>query len=130
MGDSSDNLAGVPGVGEKTAINLIGTYQNLENIYQHLDDFTPGLKAKLISGKASAFFTREMATLDSNCPLTTLNLENFALDLSNLKSFLERYEMKSILKRLGLLESENQILETLNIDHHPLKAMKIKMINH
>ena len=65
-GDPSDNLPGVPGVGEKTAARLINTYGDLDNIYAHLDELTPRLRESLIAGEAgvrsNAMATRWCAT--------------------------------------------------------------------
>lgn len=70
MGDSSDNIKGVAGIGAKTAGNLIATYGNLENLYDHIDEQKGKLKEKLIEGEDSAFFSRELATINREVPLT------------------------------------------------------------
>lgn len=59
-GDSSDNLPGVPGVGEKTAVGLLQQYDTLENIYEHLDDIKPAVAKKLEAGRELAFMTKEV----------------------------------------------------------------------
>ncbi len=69
MGDSSDNIKGVAGIGAKTAGNLIATYGNLECLYEHIDEQKGKLKEKLIEGKESAFFSRELATINRKVPL-------------------------------------------------------------
>lgn len=130
MGDSSDNLSGVLGIGEKTAIDLIAKYHNLENIYSHLDDLKPGLRTKLEKGKKAAFFTREMATLDTNCPITEIKLGNFELNLAALKPFLERYEMKTILRRLGLDSDLEKSLKHFKVTGTKIKKIPIKLIDH
>lgn len=130
MGDSSDNLSGVSGIGEKTAIDLISKYHNLENIYKHLDDLKSGLRTKLEKGKTAAFFTREMATLDIDCPVKELKLGNFELNLAALKPFLERYEMKTILRRLGLDVDLEKSLKRLKVEQPKIKKILIKLIDH
>jgi DNA polymerase-1 len=62
-GDTSDNLPGVPGVGEKTATKLVSEYGDLERIYEHLDDLTPKLRANLEEARAQAFLNRRLIRL-------------------------------------------------------------------
>ena len=71
MGDSSDNIPGVAGVGEKTATDLISKFGNLDYIYEHLDeiDIKAGVKAKLETGKESAFFSRWLGTICKEAPI-------------------------------------------------------------
>ena len=75
LGDTSDNIPGVPKVGEKTAITLLNDYQNLEGIYEHLDEVTrPSVKQSLAENKERAFSNRELMTIDRNSPVE-LDLE-------------------------------------------------------
>ncbi len=69
MGDSSDNIPGVPGIGEKTAFSLVTQFGSLDNVYAHLDDISSSVRAKLESGKESAYLSRTLATIDRNVPL-------------------------------------------------------------
>ena len=71
MGDSSDNIPGVAGVGEKTATDLISRFGSLDYIYEHLDelDIKAGVKAKLEAGKESAFFSRWLGTICKEAPI-------------------------------------------------------------
>jgi DNA polymerase-1 len=70
MGDSTDNIPGVPGVGEKTAAKLIGEYHNLENLYEHVEDIKQKkLKENLIEYKQSAFLSRDLARLKADADL-------------------------------------------------------------
>ncbi len=66
MGDSSDNIPGILGVGEKTAHNLIETYGTIEEVYKHLGDFKGKLLEKIVAGKDSAFLSKTLATIDTN----------------------------------------------------------------
>jgi len=63
VGDKSDNIPGVPGVGEKTAIDLLARYQTLDAIYLHLDELKPGVKSKLENGKESAYQSQDLARI-------------------------------------------------------------------
>ena len=70
LGDSSDNIPGVPKVGEKTAIALLNDYKNLEGIYEHLDEVTrPSVKESLAENQERAFMNRELMTIDRNSPV-------------------------------------------------------------
>lgn len=70
MGDSSDNIPGVPGVGQKTAVKLLKEYDTLENLYENLDKITAKkLKEKLETHKEDAFMSKQLATIDCNSPL-------------------------------------------------------------
>jgi len=66
VGDRSDNIPGVKGIGEKTAAKLINKYHTLENIYAHIDEIKGALKKKLIEGKENAFLSRELVTLKTD----------------------------------------------------------------
>jgi len=71
MGDASDNIPGVPGVGEKTALDLLRRFGSLDGVYAHLDDpgVKKGVRAKLESGRDSAYDSLWLATIDRNAPL-------------------------------------------------------------
>lgn len=69
MGDSSDNIAGVPGIGEKGAIKLIAEYGTLDNIYEHADEISGSVGKKLREGKESAYMSRFLAEIKLDVPL-------------------------------------------------------------
>lgn len=66
MGDSSDNIIGIPGVGEKTAKDLITTYGSIENLYQNTDKLKGKLQEKVITGRDSAYLSKTLATINTN----------------------------------------------------------------
>lgn len=106
MGDSSDNIPGVKGVGEKTALDLIQKYGSVENIYAGLDglEISPKLKAKLAEGKESCMMSRELGTIALNAPIET-RLEAYApapRDEVRLAELLTELEMFSTLKKLNI----------------------------
>lgn len=70
MGDTSDNIPGVAGIGEKTAFSLIEKYKSIDYIYENIDaiEVTNSVRAKLIDGKESAYLSRELATIDRHVP--------------------------------------------------------------
>ncbi len=69
MGDASDNIPGVPGIGEKTALSLVRQFGDLDNIYAHIGETTPAVRKKLEAGRESAYLSRTLATIDRNVPL-------------------------------------------------------------
>ena len=69
MGDSSDNIPGVPGIGEKTAFLLVSKYGDLDTIYEHLEEIGGSVRTKLENGKDSAYLSKKLATIDRNVPL-------------------------------------------------------------
>ena len=74
MGDSSDNIPGVPGVGQKSATKLLQQFDNLENIYEHLDEIGTRVRNRLIEGREMAFLSQRLATIMCDLPIT-LDLE-------------------------------------------------------
>ena len=102
MGDSSDNIPGVPGIGEKTAIKLIGQYGSLEAVLERLPELTPKLKATLETNRQLALLSKRLATIncDAPCPadLETLKVQPF--NEEKLKSLLTEFEFNSIGRRL------------------------------
>lgn len=69
MGDKSDNIPGVAGIGEKSALTLLQTYHDVNGVYAHLDEIGGALNRKLTNGRQSAFFSKKLATIDLNVPL-------------------------------------------------------------
>jgi DNA polymerase-1 len=71
IGDKSDNVPGVPGIGEKTAIPLIQKYGTIPVLYEHLDDIPQkGVREKLANNREKAFLSRQLVTIDTNAPIT------------------------------------------------------------
>jgi DNA polymerase I len=112
QGDSSDNIPGVKGIGEKTALKLIQDYKTIDNLYNHLDDVKGKLQEKLISDKESAYLSYELATIDKNVPLD-INISDVKLNKSTpeLNKLYEELEFYSFLKK-----EEQKIVKPLNIN--------------
>ncbi len=70
VGDKSDNIPGVPGVGEKTTENLLAKYGTLDNIYAHLEEIEPRWRTKLEAGKDSAYMSYKLAAIRTDLPVT------------------------------------------------------------
>lgn len=102
MGDPSDNYPGVTGVGPIAATDLLEKYQNLDNIYSHLDDIKPLIREKLIKDKNNAYLSQKLATLITNIPLK-FSLHSAKLNpyiVSGLETLFKEYNFKSLLSRL------------------------------
>jgi DNA polymerase-1 len=122
MGDSSDNIPGVPGVGEKTAQKLMVEYKSLEGIYENLDSITQkSLHEKLESNKDKAFLSRTLATIEINAPIE-VNIEDCRMDnLLNEESLevLRKYELKSVIGKLEAMSGakfEDKALEDIKYE--------------
>ena len=105
-GDKSDNIPGVKGIGDKTAVQLLNSYGNLDQIYASLDQIKGATRKKLEEGKESAYHSRYMATLVLDIPLE-IQLEDFKLkgfDSTVLTPILEKLEFKSFLGRITQIQ--------------------------
>lgn len=106
MGDKSDNIPGVPGIGEKGAMELLGRFGSLKGIYENLEtaDLTPSVRKKLTEGRDMAFLSYDLALGVTDAPLEKQPSELMLRprDDGKLYDFLSRMELKSIIKRLGL----------------------------
>ena len=110
MGDSSDNIPGVTGVGEKTALSLIQTYGGLDNIYSNIDEIKGKLKERLIADKEIAYLSRTLATIDTACGVDTdVNKMTVKTPFSDTvkRKFIE-LEFKSLANREDLFESATE----------------------
>jgi len=101
-GDSSDNIPGVPGIGEKTAIQLLQEYETLDGVYEHLEAIKPSVMRKLEAGKESAYLSKEVARIwcDAPVPLDLAAMDARELDTEKLAALLKRLEFTSLLRRL------------------------------
>lgn len=101
-GDSSDNIPGVPGVGEKTAVKLLQQFETLDGVYDNLWQIKDSLRRKLETGKKSAYMSRELARLFTDAPvkldLEAMNVRD--LDTAKLRELLEKLEFRSLLRKL------------------------------
>lgn len=107
-GDTSDNIPGIPGVGDKTAVKLLTEYGTLENIYEHIQELPPNkMREKLETFKDQAFLSKQLATIVRDVPID-VDWEACHLvipDLQALLAFFEEMEFKSYIKQANLLLS-------------------------
>ncbi len=123
MGDSSDNLPGVPGVGQKTAVKLLQEYGDLDGVFAHIEEQKGALKTKLEAGRESAYLTREVARLWNDAPVTL----DWAVadvndcDFGRVAEILRRLEFYSLIGKLPAnmqataTEAEVTTAETLDV---------------
>lgn len=99
-GDPSDNIPGVAGIGEKTALRLITDYKSLDGVYQNLDQITGKLREKLELGKQAAYLSYELAKIDDQAPYEfELSDFEYAYPFGEcIKEQFEKLKFKSLLK--------------------------------
>lgn len=112
MGDQSDNIPGVAGVGEKTAIKLIKEYHNLDNLYENIDNITGKLKEKLENDKMQAYMSKTLAQIITDIPVEIdfNEYKRVEADGENLMKLYDELEFKNFKKRIATNDtSENQV---------------------
>ena len=106
-GDTSDNIPGIPGVGEKTALSLLGDYGDVDNIFAHADEIKGKLGEKIRTNKETALMSRELATINRNVPLGE-KTSDFTFDFpftSQVKAFFEKNKFRSLVRRSELFSA-------------------------
>lgn len=111
MGDSSDNIPGVAGIGEGTATKLLAQYGTLDGVYAHIDETKGALNRKLTEGKESAYLSYKLATIDRDCPIDTVPEDQPFLQEydSEVKDILLEFEFGKIADRLNFSGGEKQV---------------------
>lgn len=101
-GDSSDNIPGVPGIGEKTAVKLLQDYKTLDNVYKNISEIKDTVASKLIAGKEKAYLSKEVARLYDNAPveLDLIEMDVQKYDAAKLTALLRQLEFRTLLKNL------------------------------
>ncbi|MBP5648900.1 MAG: DNA polymerase I [Clostridia bacterium] len=132
-GDSSDNIPGVNGVGEKTAIKLLEDYGSLSSVYEHLGEIGGALNAKLKNGRAQAELSQFLATIKTDCEIDT-SLEKCRYKYpfgGGVFDFFVRLEFKNILKRdifeRGVKEEKTISLEPVLINITSLDQLSVAL---
>ncbi len=126
MGDASDNIPGVKGIGEKTALKLIWEYNTIENLYEHIDEIKGKLQEKLIEGKESALFSKWLATIKCDVEVN-LETDDFKSNIhyGDFISFLKKYEVNSILKKIQMIADVKENIESTKTTLEYLEVTKI-----
>lgn len=124
MGDSSDNIPGVPGVGKKTALRLLKDYQSIEQLYEEIEQEKGKLKQRLIENYDQAVLSRELATIDCQVPLKIDIPVEFNRDDQELVEVFSRLEFNSLLERIiskDRIEAGKTAVQTIKIRVNTLK---------
>ena len=110
MGDSSDNIPGVNGIGEKTALSLLDRYRDIDGVYAHIDEIKGKLKEKLVNDKDKAYMSKKLATIKCDCEI------DFDIDRAKLNmpfdekvfNFFKQQDFSSLLKNENLFKKNIQ----------------------
>lgn len=127
MGDTADNIPGVQGVGEKTALRLLNQYSTVENVYAHIDEVKGKLKEKLEKDKDNAFMSLELATIYTKMELPfSLNDCEFTGIQEDVNGFYEKYEMRSLVNRTKQAKNEKWPLK--EVEHFEMFDIEDLMV--
>ncbi len=119
MGDSSDNIPGVSGVGEKTALNLLQNYSNLDGVYAHIEEIKGKLKEKLIAEKEVAYLSKTLATINTECEL------NLDIESTNIKEkFSSEVRAKFIELEFKSLYNKESLFEETQLKNNQSDTLK------
>lgn len=125
-GDSSDNIPGVPGIGEKTAAKLLNDFGDLDNIYNNIDKISGATKTKLENGKDSAYLSRKLAKIMFDAPLDLNQIPGFSFDRAKTISALEKLRFNSLIRKYELINEKHDV----EISKHNIKIQKDIIINY
>lgn len=106
-GDASDNIPGVPGVGEKTAAKLLNEYGDLDGIYEHIEEIGGSVRKKLEAGRESAYMSRDLARIMFDAPVELDELPDFELNPDRVISGLKKLEFNSLIRKIQRDEFKN-----------------------
>lgn len=129
MGDKSDNIPGIPGVGEKTAIKLLTEYETVENVLENIDNISgKKLKERLTEGKEDAILSKKLATIFTDVPVDN-KIEDltFKEDREKKKELFEKLEFVSFLKKLSKENSAADESETETKEEKIKKDIEIQI---
>lgn len=121
MGDSSDNIPGIKGVGEKTALKLLHQYGTIEGLQEHQDEIKGKMGEKIRAGMEDALMSKKVATILRDIPID-VDLEKATYqgyDYETLKSFYEKYDMNSLIKSMTAEAAPKKELKLEIVDHMP-----------
>lgn len=121
MGDSSDNIPGIKGVGEKTALKLLHQYGTIEGLQEHQNEIKGKMGEKIRAGMEDALMSKKVATILRDIPID-VDLEKATYqgyDYETLKSFYEKYDMNSLIKSMTTEAAPKKELKLEIVDHMP-----------
>ena len=101
-GDNSDNIPGVPGIGEKTAVKLLNEYGSVDGIYEHLDEIKGSTRDKLAAGKESAYMSLKLAQIMFDAPVSLEEVPEFEFNRERVVERLKKLQFNSLIRKFGL----------------------------
>ena len=150
MGDSSDNIPGVKGIGEKTALKLLQDYGSLDGVYENIDKLTPKMQEKLLTDKDNAYLSFHLATIIKDVPME-IDLKDIEIkekDSAELNRMYEELEFYSFLKKekqvtkkefsykiikdineVNIIEPSSIYIEILGYNYHTSKVLGVAISN-
>ncbi|TFB25000.1 DNA polymerase I [Filobacillus milosensis] len=129
MGDKSDNIPGVPGVGEKTAVKLLNQYGTLENLYEHIDEVSgKKLKENLINHKDDAFMSRELVTINRESPIE-INVNQLSYEGYQSRDLIELFKTYGFKSLMGRIEGSEEEVEREDITFEKVNQFSTDLIS-
>lgn len=116
MGDASDNIPGVPGVGEKTAKKLLETYGSLEGVYAHLGEIKGKLQERLREFRDQAYLSKELATIRCAAPIRIELGQKLSRDEGAVREMFQELDFKSLLERLPQRNQPSSAVKSSGVD--------------
>ena len=110
-GDSSDNIPGVPGIGEKTAIKLLNEYGDLDGIYHNIDKITGSVQRKLEEGKDSAYMSKKLAEIMFDAPVKLSDLPDFHFNCDKVIAGLKKLQFNSLVRKIENEKKPEELFE-------------------
>ncbi|MBQ1528344.1 DNA polymerase I [Candidatus Saccharibacteria bacterium] len=110
-GDSSDNIPGVPGIGEKGAVKLLNEYGSLDGIYNNIDKITGSVQKKLIEGKESAYMSYKLAKIMTDAPVLLDEVPDLEIDVNRILASLDKLEFRSLKRKFLKWKNEGDFGE-------------------
>lgn len=131
-GDSSDNIPGVPGIGEKTAAKLLNDYKDLDVIYNNIDKITGTTKTKLEAGKESAYLSKKLAKIMFDAPIKLKDLPDFNFNKDQIIAGLKKLQFNSLIRKIDdKVEIKKEVNNVdIKIDKNLIINNDVKLLMH
>ena len=121
-GDASDNIPGVPGIGEKTAAKLLSEYGSLDGVYEHLDEIHGSTHTKLSAGRDSAYLSQKLAKIMFDAPVELSDMADFVFNKEKIVDSLRKLEFNSLIRKFGEITPSAEPIQTeLKTEYKPPK---------